>query len=108
MSPRRFLHDKLRNGLSLAALVLCVLLSVALLSGRRAYLGHRLRLPLTTGSLRKYKIAIEINRKLAVNTPWANDLRQQCGRPLRLARRVLPWLWVAFLLALSAPIRRKI
>lgn len=27
------------------------------------------RLPLTTGGLRKYKIAIEINRKLAVNTP---------------------------------------
>lgn len=27
------------------------------------------RLPLTTGRLRKYKIAIEINRKLAVHTP---------------------------------------
>jgi hypothetical protein len=28
-----------------------------------------LRLTLTTGGLRKYKIAIEINRKLAVPTP---------------------------------------
>jgi len=27
------------------------------------------RLALTTGGLRKYKIAIEINRKLAVHTP---------------------------------------